>query len=255
MIPSLPMTLKPEGRPRMSRVPSGVEMYPPLKSGPTGYVRRWLPARSALTSAPGWFCPGQDWLGGEKRPGVSSSSAPPSGRVKRGRPSTANSVCAPVCRSTMMAVGSLPYSMWNRALLPSPDQSTSLGTAISPGGLKVVIAYRPPAGSTRYSVVVAVASVGSPGAGGPPVTGLQVASNQPGPTWYQGTDPIGSSTPCAAGCAGGGVGWLDAPCPAVESVDEEHPATNTAASAAITVVLCFIYVLLRVRGCLPQSSR
>jgi hypothetical protein len=60
---------------------------------------------------------------------------------------------------------------------------------------------------------------------------------------------IGSSTPCAAGVDVDvdEVGLLDAPCPAVESVDEEHPATITAASAAITVVLCFIYVLLRVR--------
>jgi hypothetical protein len=62
---------------------------------------------------------------------------------------------------------------------------------------------------------------------------------------------IGASTPRAAGVDVDvdvdEVGLLDASCAAVELVDEEHPATITAASAAITVVLCFIYVLLRVR--------
>jgi hypothetical protein len=43
------------------------------------------------------------------------------------------------------------------------------------------------------------------------------------------------------------VGLPVASCAAVESVDEEHPATITAASAAITVVLRFISVPLRVR--------
>jgi hypothetical protein len=67
-----------------------------------------------------------------------------------------------------------------------------------------------------------------------------------------GTAPIAASTPCAAGAASvdvdvGEAALPDASCAAVEPVDEEHPATITTASAAITVVLRFISVLLRVR--------
>jgi hypothetical protein len=37
-------------------------------------------------------------------------------------------------------------------------------------------------------------------------------------------------------------GLADVPCAAVEPVDDEHPASITAVSAAITVVFVFIFV-------------
>src|SRR3954454_7084694 len=135
----------------------------------------------------------------------------PSGRVYWGEPCTPMVVCAPVCRSTEMAVDEPYPPARNSAWLPSPDQSTSTGPDLSPGAGKVVSENRLPAGSTRYKVVLAVSRVGafgsalgsgcSPGRCG--VAGLHMASVQPGPTFDHGTSPSAASTPwAAAGVAG-----------------------------------------------------
>jgi hypothetical protein len=98
-----------------------------------------------------------------------------------------------------------------------------------------------PAGPTKYSVVVAVSDVGSSGAGGSPgmwaVTGLQVASVQPGPTCAHGTSASAASTPCAAtGAAVMDVdvdasGLPDGGCPEFEAGVDEHAAIDAEATA------------------------
>src|SRR5580700_10475822 len=93
----------------------------------------------------------------------------------------------------------------NSARRPSPDHATR-----SPGTLnvlagKVVIRYRPPAGSTRYSVVGAGPDAGEE-PGGTAVTGSHSARIHPGPTSDQGTAARPPSVPAARGASvvGGG---------------------------------------------------
>src|SRR5689334_1542759 len=89
------------------------------------------------------------------------------------------------------------FSALIRAWLPSPDQSSNVGSV---PGANVVIGYRLPCGSTRYSVEIAVSRVGSFGTGSLPgptgVIGFHTASIQPCPTFDHGTLLSAASTPC-----------------------------------------------------------
>jgi hypothetical protein len=87
-----------------------------------------------------------------------------------------------------------------------------------------------------------------------------VASIQPAPTSDQGIDPIGASAPWAAAgeaaaVEAGGADFSGAVWAAVDPVDDEHAATNMAASAAVAVVVSFMVVLVcpflrgRPQGC------